>query len=345
MHLNKLKPYKYRLALTALILCCFTLGGCDEQEPIVDDEGNPIYYALSELSSGIYIQFTEDSHRRPLPYGMRFSGAASEEDNTRIVWFAGGVERLVPEVDGKAKFIFISDAHPPSNVYFEHFTEDCYSFGTMFKHESDGTISFPSNNDNLCEGSSMFNAISAEVSNSENTTVIELGTAEDINAPFSTGLLSDMGYVTGLAPKAMYKIGFFEGTKYKSFYVQADTHIYRQDGVYASADFTPTKNGYFIIEIPEDLPAGLTCINGVGVFKYTAGVAPSTGESAATDESVIPTATLPPEDQPIHDTIGGGASETAPTPTPEVMPESTIPVVVRTTPAPTAAPVMLQPGS
>ena len=348
--MNKsLKTIMRRAAvLVAAAMLALTFAGCGSSEPFVDEEGNPIYYKFNELGSGIYIQFPELGHRRPLPYGMRFSGSYDDINEDRILWFKGAMEYLIPEVDDNTNFIYISDARPPEEMYIEHFRDTCYSFGGLFKINRDGSISFSSNSDDICAGSSFAKALAGEVGSASNTTVTELGTAEDINAPFSSGLLSDWGYVSGLTKNAAYKIGYFEGTKYNSFYISADTHYYHQDGVYKVEGFTPTKDGYFIIELPEELPSGIYCIDGVGVFNYTAGFAPSMGPDAASDESVIPSSTLPPEEI-IHDTIGSGTKpSTTPalesTPTTEESPAPvTTPNLASPIETPASGPVILTP--
>lgn len=324
------------MLLCVLTLCCSIGTGCSSGEQFVDVDGNIIYFGLDELNSGIYIQFEDETHRRPLPLGMNFNGPSDEVDDTRMVWLRSDHEWLIPEVNGNDRFIYITDTSVPSKLYFEHFTETCYSFGALFPVNNDGSISFPSESDSICSGTAIDVAIDQMIDTARNTRIIELGTADDINAPFSSGLLSDMGYVTGLSANAMYKFGYYEGTKYDHFYVSADTHIFRQAGVYDTTIFTPTKNGYFIIELPDDLPSGLICINGVGLFNYTAGLAPAISSSNPDDDAVIPTSTLPPEEVPIEDTIG---SSTVPsTPAPVVQPTPSAPTMLE----PAAEPV---PGS
>lgn len=341
--LTSIRVISYRFFITLFSLCLiFTLSGCSKGEIIADEEGNPIMYSLPDLKSGIYVQFSDGMYRRPLTLGMHSSGSTDETDNTRMVWLKESLEYLIPEVGGKDSLVFLSPEKPPERMYLEHYSDTCYSFGALFSTDENGSISFPSSERNRCSGTAIDLAIENEVDSARETIITELGNAEDINAPFSNGLLSDLGYVNGLTKGAMYKIGYYEGTTYNYFYVAADTHIYRQDGSYPVMGFTPTKDGYFIIELPEELPSGLYCINGFGVFNYTAGYAPSMGDSPVSDDSVIPTSTLPPEELPIQDTIGANTDNPRETPPQNIV--SPTPAITPTpTPMPTSTPAMLEP--
>lgn len=80
------------------------------------------------------------------------------------------------------------------------------------------------------------------------------------------------GYMTGLESMGTYRIGFYEGTRFKQIQVQADTHIWCSDSTYEITAYQETKSGYFILRLPDNIPAGLYYLNGVGLFTYSDGV-------------------------------------------------------------------------
>lgn len=307
---NRTKYLEKIVLLLAVILTIAGTGCTQTTEPLWDEEGNLISYTRSELTSGLYIK-DGDTFYRPLRYGMAFSQVGDDLDTSRFAWMLEGVDQTIPEVGTSQDIILISGSYPTSDIKLQHFTDMGATVGCQFSNAGEGNILFANG---VCQGTSMSRAWAAMISNIANVRIEELN-----ESPFPTELIgTDTGLLSGLQQGGFYKIGYYEGTQFEQMTVKADTRYWVEDALFVLSDYEQTRDGYFILELSPELPAGLYCINGYGLFYYTAG---NTGIYLDESESFDPEGLLPEdeaetEQAPIIDSVGGNNDINTPTTTP-----------------------------
>ena len=207
-------------AITAILLLA---SGCSQSRGLCDEDGNMWRFTLGEVykTSEIYVK-DGDAYSPLLSYGLYLKGNSGERDATRFVWLAGNkLETLIPDIgDERQLVLFSHDANPEKSYKIEHFTDAGYTLGTIFKTNSLGQISFSKDAEDYSAGSTMYQAKRAAITNPAASSVRELN---GMDFPYDN-ICSD-GYMTGLESMGTYRIGFYEGTRFKQIKVQADTHI------------------------------------------------------------------------------------------------------------------------
>lgn len=297
------------LMLSIITAMPLLASGCSQSRDLCDEDGNMWRFTLGEVykTSEIYVK-DGDAYSPLLSYGLYLKGNSGERDATRFVWLAGNkLETLIPDIgDERQLVLFSHDANPEKSYKIEHFTDAGYTLGTIFKTNSLGQISFSKDAEDYSAGSTMYQAKRAAITNPAASSVRELN---GMDFPYDN-ICSD-GYMTGLESMGTYRIGFYEGTRFKQIQVQADTHIWYSDSTYEITAYQETKSGYFILRLPDNIPAGLYYLNGVGLFTYSDGVLgympPQQGE---VEDSSIPSKESEAATAPIVDSIGFGNPST-----------------------------------
>ena len=78
-----------------------------------------------------------------------------------------------------------------------------------------------------------------------------------------------MQLLLGLEKDKYYDFEFYQGTKYRKLTTIADTMVLQsEDMMILNNPYTKTKEGYFIINLPDNLKSGYYYICGLGLFRY-----------------------------------------------------------------------------
>lgn len=320
--LKKAKPWRGKAAILLVIIAAVIATGCAQTaEPLWDEEGNLIAYTRGELTSGLYIK-DGDTYYRPLRYGITFSSPGNGLDTSRYIWMLDGIDRTIPEVGTEQSIILISGSYPSGSVKLQHFADMGTTLGCRFTYSGSDKIMFYGD---TCAGTSAAQGRSAMIGNIENVRIQELN-----NNVFPTELVADgTGLLGGLQQGGYYRIGYYEGTQFEQMTILADARYWVEDAFFELTDFTQTRDGYFVLDLSPQLPAGLYCIDGYGLFYYTAG---NTGTYLDESESFDPEGLLPEDDAeteqaPIIDSVGGNNADIpdmpAPSPDNEEVPVTT----------------------
>ena len=80
---------------------------------------------------------------------------------------------------------------------------------------------------------------------------------------------NNLEMLLGLEEGKYYMFDFFKGTKYITLNLKADAKVFQSQGfTILENPFKITKDGYFIVNIPENLEEGYYYVNTAGLFYY-----------------------------------------------------------------------------
>lgn len=278
------------------ILCISLLSGCGkkkQENTISDSDGNMLYYTLGEVTEGshdgFYVYQGKDKKGNllfsPVMSGMSHfdedgvSDMEGQESMGRFIWFADtGVAKfdsVAPVVDDKHPLvgIFSDEENMPDEYTLEKFKDQGYTIGATFAMDED-QLGISLNTDTLCENSS----IKAIVDSNSLDGVYKIGTFNGSRKQLEKALRSvdgDTGLIMGLTKNAKYELGIYNGTRLMSTKgskttLRADTRFLTSEGTtpLTSNPYTETDNGYFLINIPDNITPGYYYINDAGLFRY-----------------------------------------------------------------------------
>ena len=265
-------PAALALFAALLILLC-ACGGQNKETAFTDEEGNRLQLSLDEIEEdGFYVLDQKNDLFSPVmgagegPGGV-FSPA---EEESRYLWFGSKYADLmtaIPRADGENFFLVMlqeEQSGMPDEYYVEKYLFLGYTLGVGFTFGERGDSLFIDSL-NLCESSMAKDVIT------ENETALlkvhKINGSEELplgNVDTKTGKL------LGLEKEKKYRVGYFDGTKYKDAELIADTALFRSKGVIAMNEpLRYTERGFAYIALPENLAEGYYDINGAGLFYYS----------------------------------------------------------------------------
>ena len=227
-------------------------------------------YELKDLEPGVYLQKgDENAFVEFMSEGKAYDNTyASDEsqDNTRIVWFANK-DSLIPEITKDDHIIMITTEDIPSMPQLYPLDDYGYTIGcTLYKDSaSDLWALSQDQNRDICSESS-FEENFNNGNNDSNTLILDVG-----GKKVSDDNISTVGSVTGLEKDKEYTIGLYNGTVYSEITAVCDTHLFVDSlqPAYMCEQYLYTKDGYLIVDLPDDLPSGYYYFDDFGLFKYT----------------------------------------------------------------------------
>lgn len=255
------------LLLTVIML--FTLTSC--KQPIADEHGNMLYYKYSEIKeNGFYVHNIADDTFTPLNNGASgYQGQATEVDTSRYIWLGNNeldLIKLTPVVDNKNTelvAIFKGEGSVPSLVVLEEYKNLGYTLGVQFTVSPDNKTLYIDNT-NVCDSSMMKSVLEKHTS----TQLPIYSINENQELPI-TNVDREINMLLGLEKNKPYEISFFDGTTYDSEVVKADTMVLKsKDLVTIKSPFKKTRQGYFVVNLPENINSGYYYVNSSGMFAF-----------------------------------------------------------------------------
>lgn len=253
------------------LLACLMIGtltGCSGSgQSLMNSDGGPITYKESELPEGYAILKEDGLFYKPLNT-MGSEDNASDDSGNVYTWFTEEYDNAIPKMSSDDKLIFYSTTSRPSSVVLYKMTDYGYTVGTTFKYgTATGDESSGIKYMQFGKVYNPFSPIESYIGQALSTEAVV--SIQEINGKtFKASMLVDGTFLKGLTKDAMYKIGYYEGTIYKSINIKADSHLFLQEYSTVVSSYTELKSTYFQINIPEDLAPGYYYIDKVGMFYY-----------------------------------------------------------------------------
>jgi len=251
---------KISILLVSLIVL---LTGCsDDSNAIKNSDGSILEYKKNAAPDGAYILNSKDELLRPT-----FEVGLVGMGDTIFQWFeTDSYDGLIPVATSKDKLIVINSTSIPTGGFTLYKMVDLgYTVGVAFNVSSDyndnsTNIYFTSNTNPT---SPIAEYLSSYFTNQSNVWVKKVN-SQDLKA----GNFSNSGFLKGLEKNGRYTFNYYEGTKYGSIDLVADTRVFEQVSIIEGKTITPMQDTYFELELPSGLPEGYYVLEGYGMFKY-----------------------------------------------------------------------------
>lgn len=251
---------KVTIILFSMVILA-ALSGCQLIKSDKTDEKKVTAIKRENLDEGYYILKGEDKYYPISNYGLTFSTIVTKPNSKRVAWWTDG-DKLIPTLKkGVDRLVYFSKSQRLSLFSLEEMEDYGYSIGIKDISYDDNLHEYYFNpydteeSSNAGQYSNAFDTSSVYISNINDATNIET-------------YVSRSGTLLGLEKNKGYDLGIYYGTVYKQITLIADTRIMASYKVYSINKFTLTKNGYQVLEIPEELPSGYYCVDGLGLFYY-----------------------------------------------------------------------------
>lgn len=262
---------KYKFIIIALLIVTLVImTGCNQQ-PIADRRGEMLFLESEELTPGFYIRNADDTFSPVMSGVSGYAGKSLETSPTRYLWYSHSeydLSALIPKLtpDSQLVAVFDKTKNLPEIIALEKYEKKGSTIGLKFYiSETDGTIYFKTGSGEYCPKSQAGNGISGSGLPTE-VTLYEFNESPAI----PKGIIDkNLNMIMGLEENGTYQIGFFEGTRYISKAVLADTYVYQSSKMYTlNKPYQILKDGYFVVRMPIDAEDGYYFVNNFGLFYY-----------------------------------------------------------------------------
>lgn len=245
------------------------------RQTVADKDGNPLKYTYEDIEeeelTGLFVHNTEDDTFSPAIKSMPgYKGMTKEASATRYIWYVESdkeMNQLIPRVTEGTELVVIYnvDGDLPGSFYLEKYAERGYTIGAHMR------ISKYKNMYLMSQGSLSGSQASAMLGRmSDNTDgeyqVIEISGSETL--PINN-VDPNMELLLGLERDKLYAIRYYQGTKEKKATFRADAKVFQSERcIPIHTPYIKTDKGYFIVNLPQNLPAGYYYLSDIGFFIY-----------------------------------------------------------------------------
>lgn len=259
-------------AAVLVIIMILSFTGCTAEKEFADD-GKVHEYNLSDITEnkkeGFFV-LNENNTLTPFRnYVEGYQGELNSEDGTipsRYLWWTdrnSEITDLIPKINSSNKIVAIynKNSNLPESLNLEKYEDKGYTLGChIYKDEFD----------NLCitardalSDSYMYQQLSWA---DEDYKIQEINKSDKL--PVSN-VDNNLCMILGLQKDAKYLISFYKGTTYNVIETYADTRCLQAERLIALDNpYETTKEGYFILSLPDNLEGGYYYLSGAGLFKY-----------------------------------------------------------------------------
>lgn len=264
-----------KTAVLLVLLMCLLLTACGEDEITISDDGGMLYLTAEEMGLGSssgregYFVRNEDGTFTPLcksVYGYETPNAGS--DSSRYIWFTDDtldISALIPTVKREAPLVFIynSNKSMPKSFSLEKYAFKGYTVGMHIERNPDNSLSILS--DGGLETSDAGKRI-GKISDEKVYALTSINGRSEL--PYGN-VDNNMKLMLGLEKGKYYSFDFYKGTKFLEMETVADTLIFQsEDYIELLAPYTITKDGYFILNLPDNLTSGYYYCENSGLFYF-----------------------------------------------------------------------------
>ena len=256
---------KFLLAAAAM-LSAVMLAGCEAPQ-IIEEKKDPyqqVHLSVNDIQSDVLYLKSGTKFTQFAPYAGTVQRAEAGARASQIIWLMEN-ERLVPTAYKGDSIIVQGLSFAIDDIVIERFKDCGYSFG-VYGAQYDPSIDMINVNYNT-------NVARGTYAETEFATWSEEMHITALSGKKVTPeMLDTAGMFTGLEKNRSYTIDMYSGTRFGQINATANLHILQGWESYSLsvADNKPTKKGYYVYDIPEDLKSGWYAVGNAGLMKYIA---------------------------------------------------------------------------
>ena len=242
--------------------------------PTVDKYGNPLRYTFEEIDeeglTGVFVH-NEDGTFSPAIRSMpNFQGEVEDTSSDRFIWYVEtdkDIDEMIPTVTPGSELVIVYnvDGDLPESYYLEKYALRGYTIGAHIFLADDKKM-FLSSEDTL-QGSQAGAMLTQMETNTDD--IYEIGEISGSAALPIKNVDPNMMLLLGLEKDKLYEFKYYQGTKEREATFRADAKVFQSDRfIPISTPYKKTNNGYFIVNLPENLPDGYYYLSDIGFFAY-----------------------------------------------------------------------------
>ena len=242
--------------------------------PVLDKEGNPLRYTYEDIEkeghTGVFVHNTDDTFSPAIRSMPGYEGETEASSPERFLWYVEtdkSIDELIPTVTPESELVIIYDIDGdlPESYYLEKFNLKGYSIGAHVFLGDDKTM-FLSDEEPL-PGSQAASALSQMDDNTDG--LYEIAEISGSTTLPIRNVDPNMQILLGLEKDKLYNFSYYQGTKEKEVTFKADTKVFQSERyIPISTPYRKTNNGYFIVNLPQNLPNGYYYLSDIGFFAY-----------------------------------------------------------------------------
>lgn len=265
---------KKTLLLMLSLILIFSLTACSSNydSPTISTDGGMLYLTMDNIEeegmTGFYVMNEDNTFTPVMSQASGYHALGNTTDLTgRYLWFHDNdlkISELIPTVKGDCKLVFIygTDLDFPGNYTLEKYSFNGYTIGCHIYRAQDHSLYLSL--DGMLSGSDAGNTLASLEGDAYPISTIN----DSADLPVKN-VDNSVEMMLGLEKGKYYTFEFYKGTKYLRFETIADTFIFKSEAVTTLQNpYTKTQDGYFYINLPENLKEGYYYICGAGLFKY-----------------------------------------------------------------------------
>lgn len=263
---------KQILVAVLVILAVVSFSGCTSEKKYADD-GKVHQYSLQELTEnekeGFFVLNENEKFTPIIDYAEGYNEYIDENTGTnpsRYIWWTDNskdVSTLIPTINNKTKIVAIYNKNStlPENITLEKYKDMGYTIGAhMYKDEANdiyiSTVDYETDSN-----------IAQQLMNLEdNYKVYEINESDKLP---TDNIDNNICMLLGLEKDAKYLVSIYVGTSYRVLETTADTRCLQAENLIPlDSPYEQTKEGYFIVKLPDNLENGYYYLSGAGLFRY-----------------------------------------------------------------------------
>ena len=267
-----------KMKLKALLLCALLLfpvfcTGCGDKEAVPDMSGMTLQDIFKSEAYGMYVKTGDIFYPLQQDLGGLKESGLFNEDTTGFFWWADvtsegkDIPHPIPKLTAKSKLVIVygSNAEMPSEYVLTKFADLGYTVGGRFRVEADGqTISMIPGQ--YLQGTDFASIVSGI--GEESVCVDEISG----KIPPVSNIDEETGVMVGFQKHKYYNFNIYLGTVLRQATLHADTRAFKEmDGLVLPNPIKKTREGYFIVNLPENIEAGYYTLNSEGLFQVRKG--------------------------------------------------------------------------
>lgn len=245
-----------------------------KNQPVLDKDGNPLRFTYEELEEegrvGVFVHNSDDTFSPAIMTMPGYDGQTEDTDPSRYLWYVEtdkSIDELIPTVTGESELVIVYDIDGdlPESYYLEKYALKGYTIGAHIYLGEDKSM-FLSAEEPLA-GSQAASFLNSMEDNTDG--IYEIGSISGAESLPIKNVDPNMQILLGLEKDKLYKFGYYQGTKEKEATFKADAKVFQSERyIPISTPYRKTNNGYFIVNLPQNLPNGYYYLSDIGFFAY-----------------------------------------------------------------------------